>query len=86
VGDAGRRLARDLEDARPAPRGPHPAARRRGGGEAAVRFLTLSIRNPLRDEELAQGKQAVVDLLAEYKRIGVKSTSCSISGGTISAG
>ena len=34
--------------------------------------LTLSIRNPLRDDELAQGKQAVVDLLAEYKRIGVK--------------
>jgi hypothetical protein len=23
------------------------------------------------DEELAQGKQAVIDLLAEYKRIGV---------------
>ena len=43
--------------------------------EAAKRpfdSLTLSIRNPLRDEELAQGKQAVVDLLAEYKRIGVK--------------
>jgi probable F420-dependent oxidoreductase len=36
-----------------------------------VESLTLSIRNPLRDEELAQGKQAVVDLLAEYKRIGV---------------
>jgi probable F420-dependent oxidoreductase len=43
--------------------------------EAAKRpfdSLTLSIRNPLRDEDLAQGKQAVVDLLAEYKRIGVK--------------
>ena len=26
---------------------------------------------PLRDEELAQGKQAVIDLLAEYKRIGL---------------
>jgi probable F420-dependent oxidoreductase len=36
-----------------------------------VESLTLSIRNPLRDEELAQGKQAVVDLLAEYKRIGI---------------
>ena len=34
--------------------------------------LTLSIRNPLRDDELAQGKQALVDLLAEYKLIGVK--------------
>jgi len=47
----------------------------RAAADAAKRpfdALTLSIRNPLRDDELAQGKQAVVDLLAEYKRIGVK--------------
>jgi probable F420-dependent oxidoreductase len=50
-------------------------ARLRAAADAAKRpfdSLTLSIRNPLRDEELAQGKQAVVDLLAEYKRVGVK--------------
>jgi len=49
--------------------------RLRAAADAAKRpfnSLTLSIRNPLRDDELAQGKQAVVDLLAEYKRIGVK--------------
>ena len=49
--------------------------RLRAAADAAKRpfdALTLSIRNPLRDDELAQGKQAVVDLLAEYKRIGVK--------------
>ncbi len=47
----------------------------RAAAEAAKRpfeSLTLSIRNPLRDEELAQGKQAVIDLLAEYKRIGLR--------------
>jgi probable F420-dependent oxidoreductase len=50
-------------------------AKLRAAADAAKRpfdSLTLSIRNPLRDDELAQGKQAVVDLLAEYKRIGVK--------------
>lgn len=49
--------------------------RLRAAADAAKRpfdSLTLSIRNPLRDDELAQGKQAVIDLLAEYKRIGVK--------------
>jgi probable F420-dependent oxidoreductase len=49
--------------------------RLRAAADAAKRpfdSLTLSIRNPLRDDELAQGKQAVVDLLAEYKRVGVK--------------
>jgi probable F420-dependent oxidoreductase len=48
--------------------------RLRAAADAAKRpfeSLTLSIRNPLRDEELAQGKQAVIDLLAEYKRIGL---------------
>ena len=48
--------------------------RLRAAADAAKRpfaSLALSIRNPLRDEELAQGKQAVIDLLAEYKRIGV---------------
>jgi probable F420-dependent oxidoreductase len=50
-------------------------AKLRAAADAAKRpvdSLTLSIRNPLRDEELAQGKQAVIDLLAEYKRVGVK--------------
>jgi len=34
--------------------------------------LTISLRYGLRDELLAQGPQAVVDELAEYKRIGLR--------------
>src|SRR5438445_1487944 len=34
--------------------------------------ITLSLRFGLRDELLAQGPQAVIDLLAEYKRLGLR--------------
>jgi probable F420-dependent oxidoreductase len=48
--------------------------RLRAAADAAKRpfeSIALSLRNPLRDEQLAEGKQAVIDLLAEYKRIGL---------------
>src|SRR5439155_5118603 len=38
----------------------------------AFETIELSIRFALRDELLAQGTQAVVDLLAEYKRLGLR--------------
>jgi len=34
--------------------------------------LTLSMRFTLRDDLLAKGPQAVVDQLAEYKRLGLR--------------
>jgi probable F420-dependent oxidoreductase len=48
--------------------------RLRAAADAARRpfdSIALSIRYPLKDELLAQGTQAVVDELAEYKRLGL---------------
>jgi probable F420-dependent oxidoreductase len=48
--------------------------RRRAAAETARRpfeSLALSLRFALKDELLAQGPQAVIDLFAEYKRLGL---------------
>ena len=47
---------------------------RAAADRAGRRFdtITLSLRFGLRDELIAQGPHAVIDLLAEYKRLGLR--------------
>jgi probable F420-dependent oxidoreductase len=50
-------------------------ARLRATADAARRpfeTIELSLRFPLRDDLLAQGQQAVIDRLCEYKRVGLR--------------